>query len=140
MLQPNLYANSSATTKKTSSLGLTAALRAAATPRFNQDFHAELRKTLKRHKKPSQLGSTTNLLHVKRQCHQKDDSKCRAHSCAARSCDPSVQPRLLRRVEKDIQEANETLYSQTESATTKLLHAKSTATTTGLCKLRVYIL
>ena len=36
----------------TASVGLTAALRAAATPLFNQDFHAELRKTLKRHEKP----------------------------------------------------------------------------------------
>ena len=33
-------------------VGLTAALRAAATPLFNQDFYAELRMKLKRHKKP----------------------------------------------------------------------------------------
>ena len=82
-------------------------------------------------------GATTKLLHVKRQCHQKDDSKCRAHSCAARSCDPSVQPRLSRRVEKDTQEARETLYSQTEVATTKLLHAKSNATTKRTSSLRL---
>ena len=33
-----LHAKSRATTKHASSLGLTAALRASATPRFNQDF------------------------------------------------------------------------------------------------------
>ena len=52
-IQPNWCMwKGNATTKMTASVGLTAALRAAATPLFNQDFHAELRKTLKRHKKP----------------------------------------------------------------------------------------
>ena len=65
------------------SVGLTAALRAAATPLFNQDFYAELRMTLKRHK---------NLVFANWGC-----------------------------------------YNQ-------IAAAKSTATTTGLCKLRIYML
>ena len=36
----------------TASIGLTAALRAAATPLFNQDFYAEFRKIHKRHVRP----------------------------------------------------------------------------------------
>ena len=53
VLQPNCcMQKGSATKKMTASVGLTAALRAAATPLCNQDFHAELRKTLKRHEKP----------------------------------------------------------------------------------------
>ena len=47
-----LHIKGRAAKKMTASVGLTAALRAAATPLFNQAFHEELRKTFKRHKKP----------------------------------------------------------------------------------------
>ena len=47
-----LNVKSSATTKMTASIGLTAALRAAATPLFNQGFYAEFRKIHKRHVRP----------------------------------------------------------------------------------------
>ena len=47
-----LNVKSNATTKMTATIGLTAALRAAATPPFKQDCYAELRKIQKKHDRP----------------------------------------------------------------------------------------
>ena len=70
-----LHANSSTTTKKTSSLGLTAALRAAATPRFNQDFQAELRKPRERHKRACliALGFENQVKNASEECRGAED-------------------------------------------------------------------
>ena len=59
----------------TASVGLTAALRAAATPLFNQAFYTELRKKLKRHKKPC-----IHKLRASDMC----KIKRRRHTCEAR--------------------------------------------------------
>ena len=68
----------------TASVGLTAALRAAATPRFNQDFHAELSKTLKMHKNPSQLDLQTT--DAKERCKGAVLARCENEMCNGERC------------------------------------------------------
>ena len=94
-----LRVKSSATKKMTASIGLTAAPRAAATPLFNQDFHAELRKTLKRHEK-----ACIRKLRVLQPncCMQKALLPQSMHQVSGSqlSCDPSVQPNFQAELRK----------------------------------------